>query len=435
MVTAGTLGAILLFAASFAANGVVLAYRWARTPYVRTIVDGWARRLTGRGGWSWLKLWHILAAAAAVAAVNLVWSVPGNQCSLDSLALYASGSAALHGHDPFLVNACGFPNPDPIPYGGAAVLLDSLGALAGSVLGVWIVWQFIALGVILLVWNLGGTDRRYLSVLTLTSVLFLPNFATRIDGPENTVVGISVLLMLCSLRSTGWRGKAWGSLAAFLSTARFSAFPPTLAATLTPKGGSRSIAVLAVGVFVATAGVCYEIWGWVALKVVYLDQFTRVPAQSFNAFDLLLRQGWVHPSLALAAIQGGALVALMVVTTLRGYSPLGAACLVLVGVMLTTQYALLHFDAWLIPLVLLGPRVNRALLVYGGLWYLDANIAIGYLGATRGVWWPTELLGVVLAAILAYLVIRIILDEESMRQRSPFAGAGAGPEGGAVARR
>ena len=435
MVSLGTLGATALFVASLCGNALVLAYRWPRLPSIRRVVDRLRFVLTGRPDWGWLRLRHLLFVAGALVLANLVWMIPGSQCSLDPIALYASGRAVLHGQTPFLVNACGFPSPDPIPYGGAAVLLDTVGALLGLVVGVWIVWQLVALAVIPLVWRLGGEDRRYVGMLALTSVLYLPNLATRIDGQENVVVGLSVLLVLASLGTVGARRSVWAGVGAFLGTARFPAFPPLLAATLTRGGGSRRLFALVVGVGAATTAACYALWGWVFVRVVYLDQFTRVPAQSFNEFDLLLRQGWVHPSIALAATQGVALVAVVAVAAGRGYSPLGAAALTLVAVMLTTQYAMMHFDVWLLPLILLGASVNRALLLYGALWYLDAQVAIGYLGVERGLWWPAELVGVALAATLVYVLVVIVRQEERGRSRPLPSGpaAGGGTTGRAAA--
>lgn len=343
-----------------------------------------------------------------VAVVNLAWSLSGPQCSSDALALLASGTAALHGQDPFQVAACGFANPDPIPYGAAAVVLDVTGALTGSVAGVWVVWQLLGLGVIPLVWTVGGDDRRYLSVLVATSVLYLPNLATRIDGPENTIVPIAVLLGLYALGIPGWRGRALEGASAFLSTARLPAVFPLLASSYPRGRRSWSLPSITVAVFLAAAAACFALWGRAFVQVVYLDQFARGRPQSFNLFDLLFRAGLLHSSLALTESQGVGVLGIVALVTWRRYSPEVASAIVLAGVMLLTQYAMLHFDLWLVPLLLLGTTVNRALLLYGGLWYLDANLAMGYLGPSRGVWWPTELLGVALTAILLYVVVRLI---------------------------
>jgi len=412
MAAVGTVGPILFFVASFGANALVLAYRWEKTPTVRRAVDRLRGRLLGRDEWSWLRLRHLMAPLGLVAVVNLAWSLSGTQCSSDALALLASGTATLHGQDPFQVAACGFPNPDPIPYGAAAIVLDAAGALSGSVAGVWLVWQLLALGVVPLVWAVGGDDRRYLSVLAATSVLYLPNLATRIDGPENAIVPIAALLGMYAVRVPGWRGRAVEGVSAFLSTARLPAVFPLLASSFPRARRSWSLPAIAVVVFAGAATACYALWGWTFVRVVYLNQFARGRPQSFNLFDLLFRQGLVHPSVALTAGQGVGLLVIVSLVTWRRYSPEVASGIVLVGVMLLTQYAMLHFDLWLVPLLLLGAAVNRALLLYGGLWYLDANVAMGYLGPSRGVWWPTELLGIALTGVLLYLLVRLARDGE-----------------------
>jgi hypothetical protein len=411
MVDLSVLGSYLLFAASFLLNLLVLAYRWERTPSVRRWVDRWRERLTGERDWRWLRLSHVLLPLLVVTAVNVAWNVAFVHCSDDSLAILASGQAALHGGNPFLVNYCANTSPDQIPYGPAEVLLNALGALSGHVLGIWLVWQLLALAAVPLLWRVAGDDRRYVSVLAATSILYLPNIATNI-GVENAIVPVAVLLMLYALSVPGPRGYLLRAVAAFLATARFPAVFPELGAD---AAGRRRWAhgILVAGVFGGAVAAGYALWGPDAIRIVYLNQFSRVPGESLNVFAYLLRSGWFHPSLASAAVQGVGLLLLVVFVHARRYSPAAAAAVPILGVMALTQYLTYHFVVWILPVVLLGAAVNRWVFVYATVTYVDETFASWYLGQVHGLWGPYELLGVVLSGLLVYLIYRVIRDEEA----------------------
>jgi len=416
-------GAVAVFAASIVLNFLVLAYRWPATARVRAGVDAIRRRITGRSDWEWLKLWHLVAVLLAIAAANVAWNVATLRCGDDSLAVLASGRAALAGHNPFSVTYCGGTVPDQIPYGLAEVGFNALAALSGSVAGVWIVWTLLALAVVPLVWAVGGPDRRYLAVLTATSVLYLPNIATNI-GVENAIVPVAVLIGLGWMGRPGGRGAAGSAVAAFLSTARFPALFPLLGVPA-PLARGRTVRVLGVlAVFLGAAAAAYLAWGWDAIGIVYLNQFARLPAESLNVFAVLLVKGWVLPSFASAAVQGAVILGLLVLVHARRYGAAVAAAVPLLGVMLLSQYLTFNFVLWIVPLVLLGDEVNRWLFVYGTIALVDQNLFLFYVADVLGVWWPYEVAGIVLTAVLVYLLVRILRTEERRRRARPAAEAG-----------
>ena len=412
MANLGFLGSIAILLVSLVLNLVVLAYRWPRTPGVRRTVDRIQRRVTGRPDWSWLKLVHILIPLIVLTAVNVGWQVGTLHCADDSLAILTSGEAALHGQNPFLVTYCGGTSPDQIPYGLASVTLDALGAVTGWVGGIWIVWQLLALAVVPLVWGVAGEDRRYVSVLTATSILYLPNLATNI-GVDNAVVPVSVLVMLYALGPMARTRTGLKGVAAFLSTARFPALFPLLGSSgaAGPVRGRQFAGVLAV--FLGAAGVSYALWGWDAINIVYLGQFSRLSGGTLNFFAVLLQQGWFLPSLASAAIQGGVLLALVLLVNFRRYSARAACAIPLIGVMSLSQYLNFHFVVWIVPLVLLGSTANSWLYLYGAGAAFDEVVTERYFGSGLGIWWPYEVTGVLLSALLLYLLIWIIRDEEA----------------------
>ena len=52
---------------------------------------------------------------AVITLLNVAWNVSVDVCSDDSFAIFASGHAALLGHDPFQVAFCSHPYTTPIP--------------------------------------------------------------------------------------------------------------------------------------------------------------------------------------------------------------------------------------------------------------------------------------------------------------------------------
>jgi hypothetical protein len=408
----GLAGSTLVFVASFTLSFILLAYRSPALPAVRRGVDRLRRWLTGRSDWDWLRLWHLLLPVAVVSLANVAWNVSSAHCSDDSYAILASGLAALHGQDPFSVAFCGHSYATSIPYGLAEVVLDALGALSGSILGIWLVWQLFALAVIPLVWNVAGEDRRYTTALVAVSVLYLPNIATNL-GVENLVVAVSVLTMLYGLTLRRARGVLVRGVAAFLSTARFPAVFPLLGSSASLGRRRWGELALVVGVFSVAAGLSWWWWGWNAIQVVYLGQFARANSESLNLFALLIHEGWFQPSLAAAAFQGAGLLVLVLLVQLRGYAPAVASAVPLLGVMIFSQYLNYHFLAWLIPLVLLGTTVNWWLLTFATLAAVNENVFYWYLALDQGIWWPYEIAGVVLLAILLALLVRIVRDEEA----------------------
>jgi hypothetical protein len=397
---------------SFLVSPFVLAYRWKKTPRVRPWLDSLQRRFTGQPDWRWLSLRHIMLGLLVVTGANIAWQVSTLHCSDDSLAILASGQAALQGHNPFLVSFCGGSGLAQIPYGTAEVALNALGAVGGSVLGMWLVWQLLALAVIPLVWFLSGDDRRYLTALAATSALYLPNITTNI-GVENAVIPVAVLLMLYSLVFAGRKRVLYQVLAAFLATARFPALFPLLGASAPlPRGRLQQTAIV-LGTFFGAVLLSYALWGSSAITVVYLGQVTRASDESLNLFAVVLTQGWVVSSYVSAAVQGAGIIILVLVVNWRRYSATAACAIPLIGVMALSQYLTFHFVLWLVPLVLLGGLVNRWLYVYAVVAWFDENIPLGYYGLQQGIWWPYEVCGIVLLGILVYLLIVIVRNEEA----------------------
>ena len=422
MSAVGFAGSLLVFVASFVLSFIVLAYRSRVFPSVRRTIDRWQRRATGRSDWSWLRLWHVMVPLILVTAGNIAWNVSSAHCSDDAFAILASGQAALGGHDPFSVTFCSHATSTVIPYGLAAVSLNAFGALSGTILGIWLVWQLLALAVVPLVWGIAGESRRYVSVLTATSVLYLPNIATNL-GVENLVVAVSVLLMLYALGAVRRGGTLLRGVAAFLSTARFPALFPLLGSSASLGRRRWSQVVLVLGVFLGSAALAWALWGWDAIQVVYLGQFARANSESLNLFALLIHEGWVEPSLTLAAVQGAGLLAFVLFANVRGYAPAVSCAVPLIGVTIFSQYLNYHFVAWLIPLVLLGTTVNWWLFAYATLAAVNESFFYWYLALVRGWWWPYELSGILLLAISISILIVIVRDEEArLRSRTRTGG-------------
>jgi len=421
----GIVGPVGVFVASFAVNALVLSYHSESFPRLRALVDRANRGITGRTDWGWLRLRHLMAFLGVVAVGSTLWNLATLRCSNDVFALLASGQAALHGQNPFSVEFCGGPAAEQIPYGLAAVSVNALGAASGSVVGVWIAWELVALAVVPLVWSVGGAERRFVSVVATTSVVYLPNITNNIGGLENAIVPVSVLLMLAGLAASERRRTLRIWVAAFFSTARFPAVFPLLGSSSGERRGKGAQLAIVLGVFSGAVLFSTFLWGGDAVQVVYLGQVTRGSSESLNLFALLVHQGWFHPSLAVAGVQGAGLVALLCLVHWRGYSSRTSAGVLLVGLMLFSQYLNYHFTEWLIPLVLLGAAVNWWLLILGTVMVADENLAYWYLAVGRGVWWPYELAGVVLTALLVTMVLEIVRSEEArMRLWRPSGSTG-----------
>jgi hypothetical protein len=410
-----------LFCASAAFTALVLAYR--SVPRIRRTVDRLQFGATGRPDWKWLRLWHLLVPLALLTLANLFWQVPATHCGNDAVALFMSGQRALHGQDPFLITNCQG-QAEPIPYGLAEVLLNLAGAATGAFAGIWVAWQLLALAVVPLVWSLGPSPNRYASVLVAGSVLYLPNIATNI-GVENVVVALAVLVMLYALQCRGRRRILLAGMAALLSTARFPAVFPLLGSSAPLRTGRWRLVALVAGVFLGSAAVATLVWGSDAVRVVYLSEFTRNSGPSLNLFALLVHQGWLTPSTASAAVQGALLVGLVAFVQWRRYETLAACAIPLLGVLLLSQYVSDQFDVWLLPLLLMGAAVGWWMLLYGVLMVLDEQV---YAAVTlaHGLWWPYELLGVVITVVLLGAMATIVRSEEVRLRSSEGRAQGIG---------
>lgn len=410
------------------ASFLVLAYRWERTPWVKRGVDRLLRRLSSEQDLEWLRPAVIaLPVAVLFLVIAVVDDVAGYfSCGTgvdDTLGLVASGQAFLHGSSPFLVTSCGA--LDQVPYGLTAVLLDSLGSLGGPI-GMWVVLDLTSLLFLPLVWSLGGNDRRYLTVATATSLLFVPIVSGQIDGASCALEPLAVLGALW-LAATSPR---WGAaLGGFLATARFPSLFP-VAGSVGRKGWDRWIApAFAFGAFAAGTGVLYAAYGRAFLTIVFFGEFSRVSI-GFNGFGLLFLLGWNPPEPALSIAQAAATLLLMEEVWRRRFPPLLAASVVIVGEALLTQFLSYDILISLVPIVLIGTSAQRQLFWVGVVGLLDYQFGYNLMYTVYGVSWPMGLLDLVLTAVL--LLLFVDLWRMASRREGPGGNALAAPLYGAI---
>lgn len=406
-------------ALALAVSLFLLACRWERTPWAGRWARSLLRRILHRETLDGLELWHLLAAAGALlVAVSVVNDLSGayacqNTGVDDPLGILRSGQAFLQGQDPFYVSVCGV--GDPIPYGLAGVLLDALGAPFG-ILGVLLVWDLVALVFLALVWEVAGEDRRYTTLLVLTSALYFPEVLGQIDGATNIIVPVTLLLSLLLLRSRKW----WAAiLGGFLSTARF----PALFAVLGTTGrlGKDRVAVPALAVlsFAAGTAAAYALWGASFFDRVFLAEVTRASG-SENLFGLLFANHWTPSGYALPVAQ--ALLTLLVVEEVwrRRFSPLLGGSVVLVAIALLTNFLSFSILIWLLPLALVGPLAQRGLWAVSLVGTVNYDLAFNVLYKVDGILWPGEVLDVAMTAVLLALFLH--LWREGLRGSTPQAG-------------
>jgi hypothetical protein len=397
--------ALLLIILSLLASSFLLSYR--RFPWVRARVNS----LLGDPDWGRIQLWHILLPLTLLSLWNVAYNVLFVvHCPNDSIALLLSGQATRSGGDPFHINYCA--GYDAIPYGLAQVAFDAVGS-TGGLLGIWLIWQLPMLAIVPLAWLIGGDDRRYLTLLVSTSILYFPNLLSDISL-DSAIVPLAAFL---GIWAVGQRGqlRTWGvAAAAFLSTARFPALFSVLGACRTWPHR-----VLVSAVFAGCAALSFVLWGWDAINIVYLSQFSRTTPETFNLLAPLLQSGWLQPGTDAALFQGGVIVALLFWVWFRRYSLLASTVIPMLGVLSLSQFLTFHFFIWLLPIVLLYERLGWATLVYGTFGFLDQSIAYDYYGIGQGSWWLYDVLGVAIGLVLAYMLLALAVDEERARRTVP----------------
>jgi hypothetical protein len=350
--------------------------------------------------------WRVLALIAAVVYVGVttynleagLYACSRASGPSDALAYLSSGQAFLAGRDPFLVSNCG--GTVSIPYGLSVVLVNAVGSLAGLP-GVVYLWGAITVAVVPLTWWVADADRRYVTLVVTTSLLFLPLAVSQIDGASNVLVPVVVLVTLLVARRGGPLAGAVGGL---LASGRFPTLFPTVGASGRFPRPFTS-AVVAIVAFGAVTGATYLAYGRTFFDVVFTGEISR-RSFSLNLYGVLLQQGWLPTTGDLvAAIQAVLTIALVVVVFFRARTALGAAAITLTGVALLSQFLSFNILAWLLPVALLGTRPQWWLWGIGVVGTIDYSLGYSWAALDLGVWWPYELMGVLLTVLLLGLFV------------------------------
>jgi hypothetical protein len=395
------LGALL--SGFLAAIGLVLLVtRSERGTGLRAFLSRTLERLTGRADLGWLDWWHVTAvvaiALAAVMGYDLVtglYSCTGPGAPSDLVGFFAQGRALWTGGNPFNVPDCGTMIAEPD--GLAAVLINGVGSL-GGIGGVAFVWGAIALSLVPLTWWVAGPDRRYLTLIVATSVLYFPLVSSQIDGASNALVPAAVLLTLLLAPRGEVRAT---SLAGFLATQRF----PTLFPVLGLSGSLRKRFVAAaavIAVFAAGTGISYLLWRSEFLSTVFFAEIAR-RSFSLNLWGVFLFGSGLPSSNEIAIAQAVTTLALVGVVFFTARSPLRSAAITLTGVALLTQFLSFNILVWLLPVALVGSRPR---------WWLWGVAIVGAVNydyalkvAVQGPAWPSQLLDVVMTVLLLGLFV------------------------------
>ena len=349
--------------------------------------------------------WRVLAFAAAVVYVGVttydleagLYGCSHAAGPSDALAYFESGRAFLTGGNPFVVSNCG--GSVSIPYGLSVVLVNAIGSL-GGLPGVVLLWGAIAILILPLTAWVAGSDRRYVVLVVATSLLFLPLVVSQIDGASNVLVPVAVLLTLGLARRGGVLAGAVGGA---LASGRFPSLFPTVGASgrFSRPFLSGAVAVVA---FSAVTGVTYLAYGRGFLDVVFTGEIGR-RSFSLNLYGVLLQQGWLPGGDGVAGVQAALTIALVVVVFFRARTALGAAAITLTGVLLLSQFLSFNILAWILPVALLGTRPRWWLWGIGVLGTLDYTLGYSWAAVDLGIWWPYEVMDVVLTVLLIGLFV------------------------------
>ncbi len=396
---------------------------------VRSTLSRWLKRVSGHSDLSALEWWHVTAVVAAgwaaIVGYNLLTGLyncsgPGHES--DIIGFLNQGRALWAGTNPFNVPDCGITIEEPD--GLAAVVINAIGSL-GGVTGIAAIWGAISVSIVPLTWLAAGPDRRYLTVYVTLLPLYFPLVASQIDGASNALVPATVLLTLVLAKR---REVGATSLAGFLATQRF----PTMFPIFGLSGSLRRrfvAAFAAVAVFAAGTALCFVVWGQEFLGPVFLNQIAR-HSFSLNFWGIFLLQNWLPAGDALPIAQALITVVLVLVVFFTVRSPLRAAAIVLVGVALLTQYLSFNILVWILPAALVGVRPRWWLWGISVVGTTNYNLVLGVIAWQQGIYWPTELLDVVLTVFLIFLFIdlwRIELADHAPRPPgTPSAGPGPG---------
>jgi hypothetical protein len=395
----------VVFALLSGVSLLVLLYGTTFGAGVRPWVDRQLRRVSGRPDLRWLDWRPVLAACAVAFATVSAYGILSGQYGChppgvsDPIGELAQGRAFWAGTNPFSVADCG--GTIQVPYGLAAVLIDAVGSL-GGLAGIYVVWGAVALSLLPLSWAVGGRDRRYVLVFVATSALFVPLVTSQIDGATNAIVPATVLLALyLSRRGEGLAAAVGG----FLSTARF----PNLFAVLALTGSARRkylAFATAAAVFGAVTALSYALWRSDFLDPVFLNQIGR-RSFSLNLYGVLLWNNALPSSTAVEAAQAVLTLAVVLAAFFFVRSPIRAATIALVGFALITPFLSFNILVWLLPVALAGARARAWLWGIATVGSLDYNLAYNVWAWDDGVVWPSEVMDVVVTALLLALFVEL----------------------------
>ena len=384
---------------------LILVVATDRGQSLRPGVDRLLRRLSGRTDLRWLD-WEpvVVAIGIAFAAVSAYGILSGQYgCHppgvSDPIGEWASGRAFWAGTNPFTVSDCG--GTIQVPYGLAAVLIDALGSL-GGLAGVYVVWGLVALSLIPLTWALGGRDRRLVLLVVTTSPLYVPLITSQIDGATNAIVPATVLLALYLARRSELLGAMVGG---FLSTARFPNLFPVLAGTGSNRRRYLAFAV-AAATFGAVTAISYVAWRSDFLDPVFLNQIGR-RSFSLNFYGVLLFQNALPSSTWVEGLEAGATLVVVLAAFFLVRSPVRAVAITLVAFTLITPFLSFNILVWLLPVALAGTRARWWLWGVGVVGSLDYNLALNVWAWDDGITWPSEVLDIVVTALLVGLFVEL----------------------------
>jgi len=392
-------------------NLFVLLYRSQRAVGLRRWVLRTLRRISGRDDVRWLDWQPFLAAAGIAFACVSAYGILSGQYGCrpggsDPITILNSGKAFWAGQSPFDVSQCH--HTGEIPYGLAAILVTAVGSL-GGLPGVYVLWGLVALSIVPLSWAVAGEDRRFVTVFVSTSVLFIPIICSQIDGTTNSIVPVTVLLSFyLASRSELLAAVAGG----FLSTARFPNLLPILGETGSYRRRPYLAFVAASAVFAGATALSFLVWGHQFLDIVFFQQLGR-RSFSLNIYGILLLSNTLPGGLGIELFQGVLTLALLVVVLVWVRSPVAAAAILLVGFALLTPFLSYNILIWLLPVALLGLRVQWWLWGVSFVGALNYDLALNVWAWDDGVAWPSMVLDVIATVLLLGLFLELWRTERA----------------------
>jgi hypothetical protein len=401
---------------AFVVSGLVVLYAWPGAAGFRAWIDRTiVRRFRGISWihWDWRIVAIVLGAVFVAAAFVQSRPIPCSAGEDDTTALLQSARNFLAGGNPFTTTQCG--HQVLVPYGLANILLDALGSFAGRV-GIWLVWNLLALLLIPLVWLLGGAQRWYATIFVATSMIYAPLVVGSIQGGNSAVVPVTALLGIwLAVR----RNPAAGGVVGFLSTVKFPSLFPFWGG-LAGVGAERWRAlVLSVVVFAGLSLLVVAIWGGHAYSLLFTSQLTRADF-SINEFGVLIPARAMPPTLVLEAIQGVALLGALIFVHVRRWAAVPAVALLTIVVVLVAQRFTENFLIWLLPVALLGPTYARWLFVLGVIGVADATLALPAC-MNQGACAASQGLGGAFGLVLVVLLVLILREGSGLAASGPGA--------------